>query len=175
MHNVIQINSLVSETEQTVLCDWITDHKDTSIFCDSEHATERRRDTSIAIPDRFTYPQCAYDIKQRIVDNLKLQDPKLVPYPYGMLASYVLPGDKRMPRRDFPLHYNHTIYHCLLLLSPIQGALQVINGNEYNLNPRDGLFYSASDLDYCTTELTGDNPGLFWLFGFSVPNEQTEN
>ena len=175
MHNVIEVNNLISEQEQMILRDWIVTHQDTSIFYESEYRTERRRDTSAAIPDRFTYPQCAFDIRQRIVDNLKLEDPKLVPYPYGMVASYVNPGDVRSQYLDGTWHEDHTSYCCITSLSPAEGISHIVAGKEYALEARAGLFYTSSELAYSTTELIGTEPKMFWLFGFSVPNEQTEN
>ena len=79
------IKNFVSQEEQTNLIHWIINNKNSSwLFKDANMKGNR---VTTRYSKDFSFPEVAYSIQKRIINQLKFKDFKLPKYHHGIVAS----------------------------------------------------------------------------------------
>ena len=162
------IKNFISGTEQNKLIEWIINNKNTpGLFKDAGMAGSNRVTTRYS--KDFSFPEVAYKIQRRIIDQLKFKDFKLPKYHHGIVASYAGENDAIHKHRDPQWYPPYETLHCnLMLQKPIEGGKPIINKTDIDLNERDLWCYYVSKVPHGSSKVIGTRPRLMYVFGFCV-------
>lgn len=171
MSNHKLFSNFITLEECDDLANWITQNYNANNLVDMTHPGTIRKSTRFS--KDIIYPDTAFIIQSKIDKILKsmfrMKTIKKVPSFYkGMYASYGTVGDACEAHRD-PVWFEDTkTYHFNIMLSDYTGARLIIENDIVDLKKLDGILYPVSEVTHSTTELTGNQPRLFWCFGYSI-------
>jgi hypothetical protein len=163
--------NFISEEECEILSSWILENFETKNFTVPPHKGTNRKSTRLS--KLVEYPKIAFEIQERInqeiPNTINSKKIKYVPkFPNGMYASYGYENDVCLTHKD-PIYIpKTTTYHFNVILSDYENGKLIIENEILDLEKKDGVLYSVSEMEHSTTKLTGKNPRLFWCFGYCV-------
>ena len=166
--------NFISNEECEILSSWILENFKTMNFKDSIHPGTKRKTTRLS--GWVEYPKKAFEIQERInLEIIKLINPKQLNYVpkfiNGMYVSYGYKDDICLVHKD-PIYIpNSTTYHFNIILSDYENGKLIIENEILDLEKKDGILFPVSDTLHSTTKLTGENPRLFWCFGYCLELE----
>ena len=161
------IKNFVSKEEQKKLAEWIINNKDTPrLFKDA--GMKGNRITTRYSKD-FSFPPVAYNIQERIIDQLKLKNFKLPKYHHGIVASYAGENDTVYEHRDPQWYPPYETLHCnLMVQKPVAGGHPIINKEKIEVEERDLWCYYVSKVPHGSSKISGKKPRFMYVFGFCV-------
>ena len=168
----LHLPKIIGEEKIKVLHDWITENKDSDNFRWAGHPGTIRRTTRFS--ESVKYPQISREIKNEIAEKLNIISYKEPDYPDGMVATYGYPNDCCEMHMDPRWYQGHTTFHCIVLLSDINGGNPLIEDQKCEIQRGDGLFYAVSEIMHGSSVLLGKDPRLLWIFGFCIPDEDVK-
>jgi len=129
----------------------------------------RRVTTRYTNSDVFEFPSVAYEVRERVAQELGFNGAALPYFKDGMVASYALPGDDCYEHLDPRWHNGLFTVHCnVIVLSPEQGGELLACGKTYEMPQGKFICYPVSELAHATSLIVGNKPRLMWVFGFCV-------
>ena len=164
------IKNFISEKEQNELRKWIVDNKNTpGLFQDAGMKGNR---ITTRYSQGFSFPDFAYKIQKRIIDQLKFKDFKLPKYHHGIVASYASENDTVFKHLDPQWHPPYETLHCnLMLQKPLKGGKPIIDKETIDLDERDLWCYYVSKVEHGSSKVIGKKPRLMYVFGFCINYE----
>ena len=161
------IKNFVSGDEQNELVEWIINNKNTPwLFKDANMKGNR---ITTRYSKDFSFPDTAYKIQKRIIDQLKFNDFKLPKYHHGIVASYAGENDTVFEHTDPQWYPPYETLHCnLMLQKPLEGGKPMINKKNIDLDERDLWCYYVSKVKHGSSKVIGSRPRLMYVFGFCI-------
>ena len=168
------IRNFISQEEQTDLIQWIINNKDSSwLFKDANMKGNR---ITTRYSKDFSFPEVAYSIQKRIINQLKFKDFKLPKYHHGIVASYAGENDTVFEHTDPQWYPPLETLHCnLMLQKSIKGGEPIINKKCIDLNERDLWCYYVSKVKHGSAKVIGNKPRLMYVFGFCIDYKELQD
>lgn len=170
------IKNFASDQELQELNNWcINNHKNRLLFRDANMGEKNTRLTTRYSDNiKFSFPEVATSVRQRIIDQLVITDYKTPPFHDGIVCGIGFEGGTIYEHLDPVWHDNTYTLHCnIISQKSLSGGTTIIDGTEYETEPNDLLCYPVSELKHSVTEIHGSVPRILWVFGFSVPKNFT--
>ena len=164
-------NDFITDQECEILNTWILENKNKSFFKDAGMEGNRIT-TRYSNENEIIYPQTAFEIKNKIICKLNLQNYKKTPYPYGMIASCAFKGDTCYKHLDPQWHEGYTTLHCNVKLSDSLNGNLIIQNETVEVKKKDLWIYEVSKINHGSDEVKGEIPRTMWIFGFCVKNDR---
>jgi hypothetical protein len=147
---------------------WVVDNKDSVVFKDANMGGNRLT-TRYTDNKKFTFPEQAYCIRQKLSKVLDFQIEIVPNFKDGMVASYALPGDTCYAHRDPRYVPELWTVHCnVILTAPQKGGELVVDGTHYEMPVGKFICYPVSEVTHKTLKIFGLTPRIMWVFGFCV-------
>lgn len=119
--------------------------------------------------DRFEYPDIAYEVFQKITDDLDL-------YGFrksvvgggrdGVVVSCTFPGGDVYKHTD-PLENNMQVLRCNIMTRAAEvGGELFVDDQKIDVGVGDLHCYLASNIPHYVTEVQGNTPRVLWMFGY---------
>ena len=173
MMNVRIIKNFIKKSDLDILNNWTLSNYKSSFFNDANMGIPHTRLTTRYYNQEndFTYPKLAYDIKNKIIKKLDINDKYLPPsigkdsivngigFESGNIYNHI---DPIWFPNTYTIHCNIISQKCL------KGGVTVIEYIEYDINEGDLLIYNVSHLIHRVTTIEGKKPRILWVFGFSI-------
>ena len=161
----------LNEKECDLVSNWILNNKNNSCF---KYAQMNGVRLTTRYSDNFSFPKISYEIQNRIINTLELKEYSLANFKDGMVASYAEPGDTCFIHTD-PIWVKDTItLHCNIKISNSEGGYPIIGEDKIHLHKGDMWIYPVSDIPHGSDIVTGKDPRMLWIFGFSVSKKEIE-
>ena len=167
MDNYKVFKNFLSHSECDELSSWIFSKQNTFIF-QSANMGGHRYTTRFTDPSSFSYPSLAYQIQERIISVLGLQNFNLPPYKDGMVASHAHPDDTCYEHLDPEWYSNKKTLHCNAVLNDFEGGEPYIENQSLKIQKRDLICYFVSEKKHGSRKVLGATPRNLWIFGFCI-------
>jgi hypothetical protein len=164
-------HNFINNQECEELNTWILKNKNKSFFKDAGMKGNRIT-TRYSDEKEITYPQTAFEIKNKIICKLNLQNYKKTPYPYGMVASCAFNGDTCYEHLDPVWHKGYTTLHCNVKLSDSLEGDIIIENDVVKIEKKDLWVYEVSKINHGSNLVKGNIPRTIWVFGFCIKNDR---
>ena len=171
--NIKIIKNFVNEEEFKELNLWTLNNYNSVYFTDANMGSPSTRLTTRYAGEKidFSYPKCAYNIKNKIIKCLNIDNKYLSP-PIGkdsIVNGIGFDGGDIFEHTD-PIWFPNTYtIHCnIISQKSIKGGVTIIENREYDINEGDLLIYNVSHLKHKVTLIEGERQRILWVFGFSV-------
>jgi len=164
-------HNFISDQECEVLNTWILENKSKSFFKDAG-MNGNRITTRYSNEDEITYPKTAFEIRNKIISKLNLNNYKKPPYPYGMVASCAFQGDTCYEHLDPIWYKGYTTLHCNVKLSNSLKGDVVIEKETVEIKKKDLWVYEVSKKNHGSNTVKGNIPRTMWVFGFCIKNDE---
>jgi hypothetical protein len=149
------------------LFQWILTNSNEPFFKNA-NMNGNRVTTRYSSEEEITYPQLAFEIRNRIKYKLNIKEKGKPEYPYGMVASCAFPGDTCYEHKD-PVWVEGTrTVHCNIICSDSEGGYPIVEEEEYKVNKGDMWVYDVSKYNHGSSELKMGVPRTMWIFGFCI-------
>ncbi len=167
------IKNFVNEEEIKELNFWTLNNYKSEFFTDANMGVPSTRLTTRYAEENtnFTYPKVAYNIKNKIIKCLNIDNKYLSP-PIGkdsIINGIGFDGGDIFEHID-PIWFPNTYtIHCnLISQKSLKGGVTIIDNKKYDINEGDLLIYNVSHLKHKVTLIEGKKQRILWVFGFSV-------
>jgi hypothetical protein len=168
MKNYNLIKNFISLKDCDYLSNWIIDNKDKDFFKNANMGGDRYTTRYSAF---FEFPKKAYEIQEKIIKELKLNNFLLPDFKDGMVASYADIGDTCYLHKD-PIWIDKTkTLHCNIKLSNNEGGNPIIANEKICLEKGDMWAYPVSEVMHGSDLVTGAIPRTMWVYGFCITQE----
>jgi hypothetical protein len=165
MKNYNLYKKFLTKEDCDILSNWILENKEKNFFKDANMGGKRR---TTRYSNNFSFPEKAYEVKNKIIEILKLNNFLLPNFKDGMIASYAEIGDTCYQHKD-PIWKNNTeTLHCNIKLSFNEGGDPIIENEKINLEKGDMWIYPVSKILHGSDLVTGTAPRTIWIFGFCI-------
>ena len=171
--NIKIVKNFVNEEEFKELNLWTLNNYNSVYFTDANMGVPSTRLTTRYAGEKtdFNYPKGVYDIKNKIIKCLNLDNKYLSP-PIGkdsIVNGIGFDGGDIFEHTD-PIWFPNTYtIHCnIISQKSIKGGVTIIENREYDINEGDLLIYNVSHLKHKVTLIEGERQRILWVFGFSV-------
>ena len=153
-----------------VLNCWCLNNYKNDFFLDANMGTiGTRLSTRYSVTKTFYFPKEAYELKEKIKKELKLENTKIPSYRDGIVCGIGFEGGDISLHTDPIYHEGTSTWHCNVITQKSNfGGITVINGREYDVNSNDVLVYKVSSWPHSVTTIEGDKPRILWVFGYCV-------
>jgi len=168
MENYKIYKSFLNKKECDVLSSWIIANKDNSFFKNANMGGIR---LTTRYSSDFIFPKESYEVKEKIINKLKLKNFYLPDFKDGMVASYAEPGDTCYNHKDPVWKKDRKTLHCNIKLSDSEGGNPIIKDKKINLKKGDMWIYPVSEVFHGSDLVTGTLPRTLWIFGFCITQE----
>jgi len=159
--------NFINDQESEKLNTWILENKDKSFFKNA-NMNGNRITTRYSNEDQIIYPQTAFEIKNKIICKLNLQNYKKPPFPYGMVASCAFGGDTCYEHKDPIWYKGYTTLHCNIKLSDSIGGEVTIENQIVKIKKKDLWVYEVSKINHGSNKVKEGIPRTMWVFGFCI-------
>ena len=135
-----------------------------------------KRLTSRMYGHRFTYPEVAYRVLDRIRTHYgfeKLETPTQQGRD-GIVVSYTNPTGDVYPHKDPRVKGMATLRCNVVTQAADSGGLLFVDDEFVDVEPGDLHCYLASEHEHRVTEVEGTNPRILWMFGLCIPTNEWE-
>lgn len=151
-------------------------------FMDPDHPksrfTTRLRQTENHAKKQITinYPDIAYNIQNRIIENFGLQECKQPPPFYNGIVNGIGFGEGLITEHRDPVFFPNTYtLHCNIISQKSEsGGITVIDDVEYDINEGDLLCYLVSEVKHRVTLTKGNRNRILWVFGFCIDDKKRQ-
>jgi hypothetical protein len=137
-----------------------------------------KRVTSRMYGDRFTYPQIALDVSERIRSFCGVTSYGLIEGhgKNGVVVSCTFNGGDVYPHQDPLVKDNFSALRCnVMTRGPDSGGQLYVDGKHIDIEVGELHCYLASNFQHYVTEVRGETSRVLWMFGAAVPYNDWES
>lgn len=167
--------NFIDEKTANSLNKWCFENYQKNFFQDAHMGLPQTRYTTRYTTDwnSFSFPQEAYEIQNKIVNELELSEFYMPNFKDGIVCGIGFDQGDIFEHTD-PIYYENTVtLHCNILSQKSHiGGNTYINDILAPVEERDLLCFKVSHDRHRVDTIEGGKQRVLWVFGFCIPENQ---
>jgi hypothetical protein len=169
------VKNFATQKEIDVLNDWAyqgVQNKWIDTGITTNFQPTRSRLTSRMYGDRFTYPQEALVLSERIRKYIGVESYPLIEGhgKNGVVVSYTMQGGDVYKHKDPTSVKGLATLRCNILTQKADsGGVLFVGGQQVDIEVGDLHCYLVSEHEHWATTVVGNTPRIMWMFGAHIP------